>query len=379
MALRGIKNFKWPEKFGVASWTGLGVEVYGSWMPVLAKSTGMKTQVMATFDTVCRFRWMRFGLVDMTAGGTTETSQMLMADRRYSKRDSGPFQIRAIWAQSKTNSGYMVRGDSHIKTIDDIRPGIRAVDMRGYLASQRILEAFLVWGGHIKDVEKEVDWVPAKNTEHKAQLVVEGKADVAFVLPSSSVTYEAEKNPHGIRWIELNPEKDPEGARRFTDIDPLISFAPMFYGVPSCIGKWGSVGISLFCTRASTNPEFVYHLAKWLDENWALFKDAHPWNQYMTRASLLEEIPHTFIPLHEGLIEYLKDLGLWSEAMARRNKNNLELVSRYCEANQQAIEMADKKRIWISNKNPEWVEFWENYKQELGLPQFKLFLNLEED
>lgn len=372
-------GFKWPARFGTLGWTGLGVNLLSSWTPILAKSTGMQVRVAGTPDTVCRFRWLRFGLVDMTAGGTTETSQMLEGDRRYSKRDSGPFQIRALWAQSKSNSGFFVRGDSHIKTVDDIRPGVRAVDMRGYLASQRILEAFLVWGGHIKDVEKEVDWVPATSSDHKAQLVVDGKADVAFAMPSSPSIYEAEKNPHGIRWIDLNSEKDPEGARRFIEIDPLVSFAPMFNGVASCYGVWGSVGISLHCTRAATDPEFVYHLAKWLDENWELVKDKHLWNEYMTRDSLMEEIPHTFIPLHEGLIEYLKDLGLWTKAMARRNRNNLDLVTRYCEANQQAIEIADAKNIWVSSKNPEWVEFWENYKKELGLPRFKMFLNLEED
>ena len=147
MALRDSGNFKWPQTFSASCWTGLGVETYSSWLPILGEKTGMKVRLTPTFDTVCRFRWLRFGLVDMTAGGTTVTSQMLEADRRYSKRDSGPFQFRAFWAQSKTNSGYMVRGDSYIKTTDDIRPGIRVVDMRSYMANQRILEAFLVWGG----------------------------------------------------------------------------------------------------------------------------------------------------------------------------------------------------------------------------------------
>ena len=372
-------GFKWPAKFGTVGWTGLGVTLLNSWMPILSEKTGMKTQVMATPDSVCRFRWLRYGLVDMTAGGTTELSQMLEGDRRYGKRDCGPFQIRALWAQSKSNSGFFVRGDSYIKTTDDIKPGVKAVDMRDYLASQRILEAFLVWGGHIKDVEKEVDWVRATSSDHKAQLVVEGKADVAFAMPSSPSIYEAEKNPHGIRWIDLNSEKDPEGAKRFLALDPLIDFLPMFNGVESCKGVWGSVGISLHCTRASTDPEFVYHLAKWIDENWELVRGTHLWNEYMTRDSLLEEIPHTFIPLHEGLIQYLKDLGLWTKAMERRNNNNTDLITRYCEANQEAIEMADGKKIWVSSKNPEWIDFWENHKQKLGLPKIKMFLNLEED
>ncbi|MFA5316776.1 MAG: hypothetical protein WC369_05075 [Dehalococcoidales bacterium] len=153
----------------------------------------------------------------------------------------------------------------------------------------------------------------------------------------------------------------------------------MFNGVESCKGVWGSVGVSLQLTRKSTDPEFVYHMAKWLDENWNLIKDTHLWNEYATIDSLMEEIPHTFYPLHEGLIEYLKDKGLWTNANERRNNNNIDLVTRYCDANQKAIEMADDKRIWVSSKNPEWLDFWENYKKELNLPRFKMFINLEED
>ena len=58
---------------------------------------------------------------------------------------------------------------------------------------------------------------------------------------------------------------------------------------------------------------------------------------------------------------------------------NIELITRYCEANQDAIEMADGKKIWVSSKNPEWIDFWENHKAKLGLPKFKMFLSLEED
>lgn len=379
MAVRKKSGFKWPERFATVGWTGLGVDLLRSWMPVLSEKTGMKTQVIGTPDSVCRFRWLRFGIADMTAGGTTEVSQMLEGDRRYGKRDSGPFQFRAVWAQSKSNSGFFVRGDSPIKTINDIKPGVRAVDMRGYLASQRILEAFLLWSGKIKDVEKEVDWVPAKSSDHKAELVVEGKADVAFAMPSSPSIYKAEKNPHSIRWISLNSQEDPEGARRFLAVDPLIDFMPMFNGVKTAQGVWGSVGVSLQLMRAETDPEFVYNLAKWLDENWGLIKGTHPWNEWATRTSLMEEIPHTFYPLHDGLIEYLKDIGLWTNAMERRNHNNVELVTRYCKANQEAIEKADANRMWVSSKNPEWLEYWESYKQKLNLPRFKMFLNLEED
>lgn len=379
MAVKDMTNFKWPETFAAVGWTGLGNSLLRSWFPILSETTGMECRVMHTPDSVNRFRWLHYGTTDMTAGGTTETSQMLEGDRRYSKRDCGAFPIRAIWAQSKSNSGFFVRGDSHIKTIDDIGPGVKAVDMRNYLASQRIFEAFLVWSGKIKDVEGEVDWVQANSSDHKAQMIVDGKADVAFAMPSSESIYRAEKNPHGIRWISLNSDEQPEGAKRFLDIDPLISFAPMFNGVESCQGVWGSVGISLHCMRADKDPEFVYAMCKWFDDNYELFRDKHLWNEYMTFDSLMEEIPNTFVPLHDGLVEYLKDKGVWTELMAKRNKRNIDLIDRYIQFSQETYDLADEKKIWVHSRNPKYLDFWENQLEKAGLPRFRMFLSLEDD
>ncbi|RJQ40985.1 MAG: hypothetical protein C4555_00690 [Dehalococcoidia bacterium] len=372
-------SYGWPEKFGVIGWSGVGEHIYKSWTSPLAQDTGMKIRIANTVDSVQRFKYTKIGLFDITAAGTTETSQLLEGDRRYGYRDTGPFQIRAVWVQSKTNSGYVTRGDSAIKDINDIKPGVRVVDMRSYMASQRILEAFLVWNGHIKDVEKDVVWIPSTSLEHKAKLIANGEADVAFAIPSAPPTYEAEKNPHGLRWIETREDKDPEGAKRFRSVDSLISFGPMFNGVPSCVGKWGCVGTSLYCTREDVDADFIYHLAKWLDENWHKYNYRHSWNQYMVRDNLMAELSRTFIPCHEGLIKYLKELGLWTQAHERRQKKNVDLVTRYCKANAEAIESADEKKVFVSAKNSEWVEFWENYKKELGLPKFKMFRSLEED
>ena len=35
--------------------------------------------------------------------------------------------------------------------------------------------------------------------------------------------------------------------------------------------------------------------------------------------------------------------------------------------------------MYVTAKNPEWIDFWEGFKKERGLPKFKMFKNLEED
>ena len=153
-------GFKWPENFRVGALIAPGLntpEVDRSWTPVLAKDTGMKVDVAYVSDNnkANKFKWMRYGIVDIADGGAYEFSQMLRGERYFADRDTGAFPVRVVWVFSKYDSGFMVRGDSHIKDIYDIKPGVRVVDMRPYLPSQRNVEGLLAWAG-IYDLEKDI-------------------------------------------------------------------------------------------------------------------------------------------------------------------------------------------------------------------------------
>jgi hypothetical protein len=370
------QDFKWPEKLRLVSWRGIGEDIYHSWGDLLQADTGMKVHVAGENDTVDLYRWLgHIKLFDLIGVAPIETGHMLMAERRYCVRDGGPFPVRAAWVYSKGSSGFFTRGDSRIKTPHDIKPGTRICKMT-YVTAMRNVDGLLAWAGVSHD---DIVWVDVNNSVENYQAVVEGKADLASGFPSGLAMIEAEKSPKGLSWIDLNAEADPEGARRFRDVDPLVNFGPIYNGVASSIGHWGTTGINFEQTRADTDPELVYHLAKWFDENYPRFKDVNPANRFRNRETLIEGLRHTFLPCHEGLISYLKDLGLWTKAHDARQARNKDLIDRYTAAYQQAIEMADGKRIWVSSKNTEWVEFWENYKQELSLPKIKMFPNLEED
>lgn len=371
-------GYKWPGNFcvGVLPATG-GLEtpnVVKKWTQVLAKDTGMKVHLAYAPDKATKFKWVHYGIADIADGGTSEYGQVLEGVWNYGDRDNGAFPVRIAWAFSKYDAGFVVRGDSDIRDVYDIKAGVRVVDMRSYLASQRNIDGLLAWAG-IKDPAKDVKWVPAKNADEKMQLIVNGKADVAFALPTAPSTFEAEKNPHGLRWIELNPAKDPAGAGRLSE-KYITTFGPMFRGVKSARGIWSTVGTDQFCCRADADAGLIYHLAKWLDENWAKYKDLHPWLEQTTLNNLMEKLDITCLPCHDGLVKYLKELGLWTSAHQKRHKENVDMVNRYCEASRKATWLADGKAIVVSKDNPQWVELWENYKKKLGLPRFDFLPSL---
>ncbi|MFA5315906.1 MAG: TAXI family TRAP transporter solute-binding subunit, partial [Dehalococcoidales bacterium] len=334
--------------------------------------TGMKVHVAGENDTVDIYRWMgHIKIIDMAGIAPIEVAHMLNADPRYCVRDGGPFPVRIVWAQSKGNSGFFTRGDSKIKTPRDIKPGIRICRMT-YVKTMRNVDGLLAWAGVSHD---DIVWVDVNDSVENYQTVIDGRADIASGYPSALAMLEAEKNPCGLGWIDLNAEADPEGAKRFRNVDPQATFGPVYSGVASAIGIWGVTGINFEQTRSETDPSLVYNLAKWFDENYTRFKDTHPSNRFRNRETLMEGLRHTFLPCHEGLIEYLKDIGVWTPAHDIRQQENQELVNRYAAAYQECMFKADEKKIWVARESEEWLKLWNDYR-EANLREFTPFYDL---
>jgi uncharacterized protein len=364
----------WPEELRIIAGAGVGAAVAKSWGGVLAADTGIKLRIAVEDSVVDRFRWVADGRFHLTAGGTNKTRQMLEVEPKFVRRDGGPFPVRIAWSQSHDNAGFFVRADSKIKSVYDIKPGTRISGMT-QAGTSPILDGLLAWA---KVAKEDIAWIPIKDIPDKTWAVMEGRADVSFGIPSSQPVSEAEKTAPGIRWLPLDASADPEAARRFNAVDPVMNFAPILNGVPSSLGVWGTCGTSLYTTSADVAPGFISQLARWLDENWAKYKDLHSWNKFMNRELLVRELNRTFIPCHEGLVDYLREAGLWSEAHQRRQDANVALVDRYCEAYPEALALADEKLIQVRPECEDWLRLWEDYKKARGLPGFRVFFKLDE-
>ncbi len=365
--------YKWPETFNIVAGAGVGAAVARTWGTLLAEATGMKLRVAVDDDVVSRLRWVADGRFYLTAGGTNKTRQTLVAEPKFALRDGGPFPVRIAWSQSHDNAGFFVRADSNIQSVYDVKPGTRISGLTAS-ATSPIVDGFLAWA---QVDAKDIIWITPKDIPDKARAVMDGRADLSFGIPTSQVVEEIEQQAPGIRWIELNAEKDPAGARRFKELDPIIGFAPILNGVPSSLGRWGTCGTSLYTTSATTDAALIYNLAKWLDENWASYKDLHSWNRFMTRELLVREIAQTFIPVHEGLISYLDELGLWTAAHQKRQDANVALVDRYCQAYRGALLRADEQGVPVGPTSDAWLEIWADCQRKAELPEFKMFLGLD--
>lgn len=363
-------RWQWPPKVRIVAWKRIGAEVVHAWGDLLSQDVSTRLVVTSDENAVNCFKMVKAGRFHYTTGARAETSQMIMADGEYADRDGGPFPVCAVWAQSRNNAGFFVRGDSPLKDIYDMKPGTRIASLPGNPASRNMVSAFLAWA---KVDPGDISWVEHSSYPETVRSVMAGRTDFAFAMPLSPAIIEAERQSPGIRWISLDAEQDPDGAKRFLEVDPLVNFGPMFTGVPSCLGKWGIVGTHLIIAHRDTDKYLVYRMVRWLHQNYQRIKDRHSKLKWANLETLMAELKHTFLPVHEGLRQLLKEEGVWTNALEERSGANAALIDHYCEAYQECQDMADEKGIPVRQGSLEWVEMWESYKKENAIPSIMPF------
>jgi len=370
------EEWQWPERLHVVAAGSSGMVKYVSFISIMENDVNAKIRVVPEASGVTRDRLVKEGSMFMCTVGKSSLKNCIEAVEGYSSREGGPFHARIVWVHALSNSGVFVRGDSEIQTIYDIKPGHKWAIWDVTESVMRVPKAILDW---VQVDHDDILWVNAGTTEGSVRAVAEGRADISWFFPTAAHVYEAAAAPHGIRFLDLNSDEDPEGAARFRERGAMYTFAPIGTGTPEAIGVWGTFGYKYEATRKQSDEELVYRFAKWMDENYELYKDAHATNASMSIDDLMISLEVTYIPVHEGLRRYLIEKGLWTEAHERRQEQNVAFIAAYVEAYDEALALADERGITVDPTNQEWVELWANYKLDINLPTISMHQSLTVD
>jgi NMT1-like family len=368
-------GFQWPDKLHIAGPGQSGMVKYVSWVNVMMEDIDVEMRVVPEANASKVKYMVASGEYFIGQASKSGFRNYFEALEELAQRDWGPFHARIVWVHSLANSGFFVRGDSEIQTIYDLKPGLKFATWNMKASTLNPPRSLLAW---IELDEEDIHWVDCGTFEGAQRAVVEGRADIVFCFPTSPTVYEQAGAPHGIRFLDLDAVADPEGARRWQERNPLYSFAPMDSGVPEAIGVWGTVGYIFDFTRVEADPDLVYHFAKWLDENFDRYKDTHDSNQYMTIEHMMLSLETTYIPVHEGLIRYLDEKGLWTEAHATRQAENIAIFDMYIDAWNASLAQADAQGIEVSPLNPDWIMLWETYKVDNEIPKLGMHISITE-
>ncbi|MEW6142303.1 MAG: TAXI family TRAP transporter solute-binding subunit [Chloroflexota bacterium] len=368
--------WKWPNAIHVLGMGSSGQVKLVSVTSMLEAKTGMLVRVQSEDSYVMATRGVKenkFAFADFSASAVANA---VMGLDEYAVRDGGPFIPMLVYSSSYGSTGFVVRGDSPIKTPRDIKPGMKMGISRKTTGMMNPYLALLNWAGLKED---DVLWVETGDTTSAVRAVVDGRADLAFAPPSGPYIYEAVAGPKSARYIDMNPEKDTEGAKAFTAIGPLYGLGPAENAPPSIRGTWVMSSYRWLFTSSKADTELIYHIAKWFDDNYNLFKDAHETNRWMTLDSIKEGLKTIYFPVHPGLKKFLIEKGVWTDAHEKRSQYNYDLCESYVKAYDEAIAKADAQKITVSPTNQKWLELWENYKAEKKIPLLRVHPSLTEN
>ena len=294
----------------------------------------------------------------------------MQAIKGYASKEGGPYQARVLWSSSILYFAFMVKGDSDIHTIDDLKSGKRRFAIPSVIPGVILsVKALLAWLGL---TEADVVMVPFGSWKANILSVVEGKADVCGVTTTAAAVFEAASNPRGVRFIPLPYKKDPAGAERFLNVRPTLMFGKVRDGVKASLGVQSVIIPFCYYVRSDMPKDLAYNLAKWFDEKYDVYKSKNKMNEYMSIDSFRSILDQIYFPVHEGTIKYLKEKKMWTPADDVRQNENLELLTKYVEAYKAAIAEADKRGIEVNPTNAEWMNLWGKFKKDIPLFRAKM-------
>jgi TRAP-type uncharacterized transport system substrate-binding protein len=258
-----------------------------------------------------------------------------------------------------------VRGDSRIKSIDDVGPGTRIALAKSSSFLVSGVQALLAYR-NLKP--GDVTLVEVGSFGANTAVLGEGRVDVTFTSPLSGPSYQVEAAPNGLRWLELPaPDKDRAAYERYRKLMPGYVRQKTSAGVKSAMGLFMDHAFQVNHVKAEEDAEFAYQLIKWLDVNHGKYKADFTHAHMMNLDNLVLFLDGGALqPMHEGAIRYLKEKGLWKDKYQARQDQLVRLAQARAKLWQAAMQAAEKKGISIDPGNAQWTAFWQEYRAANG-------------
>ena len=358
------QDYTWPDFFTVVTPVvgtanhSLGV----AWTSEFSAQTASRARVLPAPNGYARAEWLATQEGRIAMLQASDYFDQMDAVDGFLNAQGGPFDSRVAVMNLVTPWSYMVRGDSDIESFTDIGPDTRVSVAASSAFLVTGIDALLAYNGMTRD---DVQVVEVGGYAPNTRVVVEGRADVTFTGPISGTSYEAEANPNGIRWLPLpEREADPEAYDRYRALMPGYTPLETVSGTTSALGIRVDHAFQANHVRADEDPEFVYQLAKWLDEHYEDFKDDFVHAPMMSVDSMVRFLEAGHLqPIHDGAIRYLQEIGVWNAQYQARNDALVQLATDRVALWQETLDEAREQGIDLSPDNAEFRALWDDRRQ----------------
>lgn len=367
-------DFKWPRMLVVAT-PGTSSGSFAStngWAPIMQKQVGPTVRVIPEDSELMRFQRLNIDKnVQLSSVSSTEISYQIEGRDGYVAAQ--PVSQRIVWHHNDTPWSMVVSGDSKMETMEDLknsksRPrvakGMWSPPMQTTVTQS--IPAYLDLTQ--EEAEKVIRYVPISSYAESCRSVVEGKTDAAWCATISAVSAEMEGAPGSIRWLSMDLD-NKEGWARYLEHSPMAIPTKIDIGVPTSIGVTGISSPFLYMAPEEMDVEFAYNLAKWFHESHDDYKSSHPLAQRMSLEQFRHYLDHTPLPVHEGTVKYLREIGAWTDEDDAWNEEAIAKTERWVEARKAGLAEAQKARVKINFENKEFLEIMAKHTK--GIEVFK--------
>ncbi|NWO04741.1 MAG: TAXI family TRAP transporter solute-binding subunit [Alteromonadaceae bacterium] len=343
------------------------------WAPILQEDKGINVRVIPEDSELQRYRRLNFRQdLAMSAVAVSELESQTQGLDGYAGYPAS--KQRVVWQNVDTPWGIVTRGDSPLNTMEDLKKGGVKISVPSFSPSLGLnvthaLPAFL--GVSPENAEELFEFVPTSSYADTCKAVVERKVDIAICSPISGVLSEMEGAPSGIKWISMD-SSNVEGWKRYLDYRTVIIPTTIDIGVSSARGVDGFISNFVYAMPAEATVESAYNMAKWMHQSFESYKSTHPLNSRMSLDVFRNYLDKSAMPVHEGTVKYLKEVGAWTEEDDAWNQAAIEKMDRWYGARQAALAEAKDKRIRPSHDNPEYMEILSQHTESLEVFKSRL-------
>ncbi len=217
-------------------------------------------------------------------------------------------RLRAVGVIFPLPIMYMVRADSGMTRIEDLRGRRVVIAFRANAALEQLHTAILATGGL---TTQDVQPIVVAGLPDAMRMLTEGRADAVPTGLDTALSIQVHSSiPGGIRYLTMG-EDEGELSAGMPGAVP-ITLAP----TASSVGLEGPTrvaGVVDFLNSSTNVPdEVVYEVIKTIHENWAELR-----RDYVQMANQPPEAiapADTNHPYHDGAIRYYREAGLWTDA-----------------------------------------------------------------
>ncbi|MAS42715.1 MAG: hypothetical protein CML46_13165 [Rhodobacteraceae bacterium] len=362
------QEYEWPRLLviGTAGTSSGSFASTNGWAPILQKEKGAVVRVVPEDNEPMRYR-------RLTDRKDIAISSVSAAEMRFQIQGIGGYSAtqprpqRLMWHHNDTPWGYVVAGDSDIKSMEDIKKGGVRVTEGMFsppmsMTVTKALPAFL--GISQEEAAEKIEYVPASSYAENCRSVVEGKSDVAYCAPISSVLSEMEGAPGSIRWLPMSLD-NKEGWAGYLEHRPMLVPSTMSLGVKTAQGVDGVTSNFVYSVPADADAEFVYNMAKWLNESHDAYKGTHPLAARMSLELFRGYLDRTPLPVHEGTVRYLREIGQWTDEDDVWNQAAIEKMDAWMEAREAAMAEAQEQGVRPDFQDEAFLAIIEKHTKDL--------------